>query len=140
MRKVSTLARAPQYPRDANRYIGRAIRSDGGAGWAVLLSILFWLIFYQNLPGSLDGMASKGPVSTANALDRIIKVCTLAMSVYVIAPRWSLTRSLAKNINAGAVAFMVLAPLSAVWSIEPAATMLRFISLASIILVCFAIS
>lgn len=133
-------AAAPQYPRGANRYVGATVRQVGGVGGLVLLSILFWLIFYQNLPGSLDGMASKGPVSTANTLDRIIKVCTIAMSVYVIATRWSLMRSLAKNINAGAAAFMVLAPLSAVWSIEPAATMLRFISLASIFLVCFAIS
>lgn len=142
MRKVSGSMRtaAPQYPRGANRNVGATARKVGGAGGLVLLSILFWLIFYQNLPGSLDGMASKIAAGTANTLDRLIKICTIAMSLYVIATRWPLTRSLARTINAGAAAFMVLAPLSAVWSIEPAATLLRFVSLASIFLVCFAIS
>jgi exopolysaccharide production protein ExoQ len=118
VRKVSRSmsAGAPQYPRGAK------------------------LIFYQNLPNNLDGMASGGPVVTENILNRDIKVGMIAMSVYVLAAGWSLTRALAKNINVGAAAFLVLAPLSAVWSIEPGATMLRFISLVSIFLLCFAIS
>jgi O-antigen ligase len=133
-------AGVPQYARSANRNVGVTARRVEGVGSLVLLSILFWLIIYQNLPLSLEGMASKGPISTANTVDRITKICMIAVSVYVIATRWSLTRSLAKDINAGVAAFVVLVPLSAVWSIEPAATMLRFVSLASILLLCFAIS
>jgi exopolysaccharide production protein ExoQ len=141
MRKVSGSMRAavPQYPRSANRSVGATVRRVGGLGGLVLLSILFWLIFYQNLPSTLDGMASQGPAGEANLLDRIIKVSMIAVSAYVIATRWLLARSLAKNINVGAAAFLVLALLSAVWSIDPTATLLRFISLASIVLVCFAI-
>jgi exopolysaccharide production protein ExoQ len=141
MRKVSGSMRAavPQYPRGANRSVGATVRRVGGVGGLVLLSILFWLIFYQNLPGTLDGMASGGGASGANDLDRAFKISMIAVSAYVIATRWLLARSLMKNINVGAAAFLVLAPLSAVWSIDPAATLLRFISLASIVLVCFAI-
>lgn len=131
---------AAQYTRGANRYVGATVRQVGGAGGLVLLSILFWLIFYQNLPNDLAGMASKGPVILANTEDRIIKVSMIAMSVYFIASRWLLTRSLATNINAGAAMFLVLAPLSAAWSIEPAATLLRYVSLVTISLVCFAIA
>jgi O-antigen ligase len=116
------------------------MRADAGGGWAIALSILFWLIFYQNLPWSLDGFAVKGPVSTANFGDRIIKIGMLAISLYVIASRWPLSRAVSKHINPGAAALMLLAPLSAVWSIEPAATLLRCTSLAAIVLTCYAIS
>ncbi len=154
MRKVpgSMRAGAPQFARGVNRGVGAAVRRTGSAGGLVLLSILFWYIFYQNLPGNfgLNEMPTGGAVSTGvaigsdvsapNTLDRIMKVCMIVMSLYVIAKHWSLTRSLAKNINVGAAAVLVLAGLSAVWSIEPQATLLRFISLASIVLICFAIS
>jgi exopolysaccharide production protein ExoQ len=142
MRKVSGSMRpaAPQYSKSTNRQVGATVRRVGGVGGLILLSLLFWLIFYQNLPDNLYGMADPGPVVTVNILDRCIKVSMILMSVYIIATRWSVTRLLAKNINVGAAAFLVLAPLSALWSIEPSATLLRFTSLACICLVCFAIA
>ncbi|MEJ0005607.1 MAG: O-antigen ligase family protein [Steroidobacteraceae bacterium] len=107
----------------------------------MLLAILFWLIFYQNLPSNFGlGGAPSDDIAAGNTIDRIIKICMLAMSVYVIATRWGLTRSVVKNTNVGAAAFLLLAALSFFWSIEPADTILRFISLASITLTCFAIS
>jgi exopolysaccharide production protein ExoQ len=137
-------AGAPQYPRAAIRSAALPVTRDAAIGWGIVLSILFWLIFYQNLPWSLDGFTSLavdkgGGGSTANIGDRIIKVCTIAISLYVIANRWSLTRALVKHINVGAAALLVLAPLSAVWSIDPTATLLRFTTLATIVLLCFAI-
>jgi exopolysaccharide production protein ExoQ len=140
-------APSPQYPRGATRSAGPAINADAGGVWVVVLSILFWLIFYQNLPWSLDGFANgfafyaeKGAVTTANNGDRVIKVCMIVVSAYVIAARWSLTRPVAKHFNAGMAAFLALAPLSALWSISPNDTLLRWVSLMSIVLVCFAIS
>jgi exopolysaccharide production protein ExoQ len=130
---------APPYARAASQYAGPAASAGGGSG-LIVLSILFWLIFYQNLPGDLDGMASHGPVVLANEADRIIKISMLAMSIYVIASRWLLARAVAQNINAGAAAFLVLAPLSAAWSLDPSATLLRYVTLLTIFLVCFAIS
>lgn len=141
-RRVSGSMRAgvPQHPRGANRRVGPTIGRVEGVGCLVLLAILYWLIFYQNLPDNMGVGVSNGPAGTANTLDRVIKICMIAMSVYVIATRWSITHSLAKNFNPGAALILMLAPLSAVWSIEPAATLLRFVSLASIFLICFAIS
>lgn len=141
MRKMSGSMRSPA-PQSANRYVRPRTARAEGVGALVMLALFYWLIFYQNLPGSLDGMSntSQGAVAVANTLDRILKVCMIAMSIYVIATRWSLTRSLAKNINPGAAAFLVLVPLSALWSIEPEATLLRFVSLAAIVLVSFAAS
>jgi len=145
----SMRAAVPQHPRSANRHVGTTTRKVGGAGSLVLLTVLFWSIFFQNLPNNfgLNEVVTTGlhkvwaapDVDSGNTLDRIIKVCMIAMSLYVIARHWSLTRSLAKNLNVGAAAVLVLAGLSAVWSIEREATLFRFISLASIVLVCFAL-
>jgi O-antigen ligase len=104
-----------------------------------LLCILFWLIFYVNLPNNLQGFAgNKGPVQTADALARFIKMGSIVLSVYLIGTRWALTRAMAKDINVGAIAFLILAPLSALWSIDRSATLLRDVSLSSIVLICFA--
>jgi O-antigen ligase len=117
------------------------IKQAGDPGNLFLLCILFWLIFYLNMPDNLGGFAgNRGPIQTANILARNIKVGMILVSLYLIARRWSVSRSLFKNFNVGAVAFLVLAPLSAVWSIDPAATILRYISLISVVLVCFAAS
>jgi O-antigen ligase len=126
-------------PRAATQYAPATANSAGGAG-LIFLSVLFWLIFYQNLPDNLNGMADHGPVMLANETDRIIKVAMLGMSLYVVASRWSLMRYLVQNINMGVAAFLGLALLSAAWSFDPSATTMRFISLITIFLVTFAIA
>jgi O-antigen ligase len=45
-----------------------------------------------------------------------------------------------KELNRGAVAFLLLAPLSAAWSIDSSATLLRCVSLTTIYLICFALT
>jgi exopolysaccharide production protein ExoQ len=135
------LARAPHLRRAAARAVAApGTREAVGGAMAVMLSILFWSIFYQNLPWSLDGFASSGPTQQSNVGDRIIKICMILISTYVIVGRWAVTRSVLKEVNVGLAALLILAPLSAAWSIEPTATLLRFTSLAAIVLTCFAIS
>jgi len=143
MPKVSGSVRAAprQYSGAVNRPVkGGAISAARVTGTVVVLAIMFWSIFYQNLAWDLAGFARHGPVSTSNLQDRIIKIVMLASSAYVIATRWSVARSLVKYTNVGAAALLVLCPLSALWSIDPAATVLRCISLIAIVLVCFAIA
>ncbi len=156
---VRMRARAPQHSPDANRHsgstIGKRVASASRGGLRlVLLSILFWSVFYQNLPSnfglnaptrgmnSVDAIAVSAPgeEDTGNTVNRVLKVAMLVMSVFVIATRWSMARALIKTTNVGFTALFVLIPLSAVWSIDPPATILRSITLASIVLVCFAIS
>ncbi len=142
-------ARVSQRPNGASPHTGTLARAIKGGLAIVMLAIIFCLIFYQNLPDSpLNAEVSATvavntatpTVSTANPVDRIIRLCRIAISVYVIASRWSLVRSVARISNPGFAAFMVLAPLSAAWSIDPAATLLRFTTFACVALVCFAIS
>jgi exopolysaccharide production protein ExoQ len=126
------------------------LAGKASAGLVILLGLLFALIFYQNLPAGFGlnapavqqtyGAEENTGVTTANSKDRFIKICMILVSLIVIGSRWSLLRSMGKHINIGFAAFMVLIPMSALWSIDSNATIMRFISLASIVLVCFAIS
>jgi len=79
------------------------------------------------------------PISTIGAIDRMSKIGMIAISCALIAARWPLARLLVKKINPGLAAFMLLIPLSAVWSIDSAATLLRFTTLIAIVLLCLAI-
>jgi O-antigen ligase len=122
----------------ASRVIGPAVRRAAGYHFLVPLLILFWFLFYQNLPEYLNGMAFK-PFSTLGTIDRILKIGTIATSCIVIAIQWPIARLLVKNVNPGLTACMVLIPLSALWSIDSSATLLRFVTLIGIVLLCLAI-
>jgi O-antigen ligase len=122
----------------ANRVIGPVVRRAAGYYFLVPLLILFWFLFYQNLPEYLNGMAFK-PFSTLGTIDRLLKLGTIAISCAVIATQWSTARRLMTEVNPGLAAFMVLIPLSAVWSIDSSATLLRFVTLIGIVLLCLAI-
>jgi O-antigen ligase len=122
----------------SGRTISRNVRETAGLVFLIPLLIFFWLVFYQNLPERLNGADFK-PFSTLGTIDRILKIGSIAVSCAVIATRWSIARQFFKSINPGLAACMVLIPLSALWSIDSAATLLRFTTLASIVLVCLAI-
>jgi exopolysaccharide production protein ExoQ len=110
-------------------------------GFFILLAFLFWLIFVQNLPANLSGMAAKyegHAFGAANVSDRIIKITMLVASGYIIAIRVSLVRALGRFQNPGLMAFIALAVLSTLWSIDTSATILRLVSLFAEYLVCFA--
>lgn len=143
----SRVTNTPRGSGQVSRKVGAAIRSVKGGGTLVFLAILFFGLFYQNLPAEpLNQVGSElasgaSPTEYAgNTLFRIMRLCMIAVSVFVISTRWSLVRSLGRFINPGFAAFMILAPLSAVWSFDRAATLLRFTSFACVVLVCFAIS
>jgi O-antigen ligase len=153
LRKPQGAVRAPvAQPGAIPRGIGPVMSKAGGSS-LTLLVILFWIIVYQNLPENPLNDPSAGHAAvvavdptpaaggdTGNTVFRIIRVAMLAISIYVIGSRWSLVRSLAKTTNPGFVAFMLLAPLSTIWSISPSDTLLRYTTFACIVLVCFGIS
>lgn len=120
-------------------------KAAAGGASLVILAILFWLIFYQNLPGhplnSIDpNEFNDTPIEKANVTDRIVKLFMLAFGFATVVSKFTLSRNLVKNGNLGLMMFIVLAPLSALWSIDSNATLLRFTTMASIIVTCFAIT
>jgi exopolysaccharide production protein ExoQ len=148
-------ARMPQQRRGVNQLarpaIGKKLSfSKAGGASLVMLAILFFYIFYQNLPSNFglneplvvqDVATPAGGESTGNTQDRIFKVLMLVVGISVIATNLALVKSLMKrSMNVGFMAFMVLIPLSAIWSYDRNATLLRFVSLASVVMVCLGIS
>jgi O-antigen ligase len=134
-------------PLRASRTIGPSTRKATNPGTTIVLSILFWLIYYQSLPGNFGLNAEPGAVlgemgglGTANWVDRIIRLGMLGICLGIIGSRWSLARSLLKTINPGLAAFMLVAPLSIAWSVDPSATLFRYMTLATMVLLCFAIA
>src|SRR6185369_3496894 len=136
---VSRRAAAPTQPATAGRARPSKVRAAAGGALFMLLAALFWYVFYQNLPGNPLNGAPPGGSDSGAAVDRTVKIITILVSLAVIVSRWSSTRLLLKNINPGLVAFMVVIPLSTVWSISPNDTLLRSVTLGSIVLVCLAI-
>jgi exopolysaccharide production protein ExoQ len=106
----------------------------------LLLMLFFWLIFYQGLPSSLNGYASNEAFGDPNQTDRIIKISMIAVSCYFIVARWRLARTLGTYLNPGLLGFVILAVLSVLWSIDAHATLMRFISLAAVLLMGFAVA
>lgn len=129
--------RAPTEHRSAAARRGIGSTARKAAAYVPLL-VFFWLIFYQTVPGTLNGMPFK-PFDTQGLPDRLIKIGMIVISLSVMAARWSISRQLLKNMNPGLAAFTVLTALSALWSIDSAATTLRFITLLGIVLLCLAI-
>jgi exopolysaccharide production protein ExoQ len=141
IREVPKLTRAPVPHRSlpASRVMGPAVRKAAGYVFLVPLLILLWFVFYQNLPEDLNGTFAFKPFSTLGTIDRILKIGTIVISCAVIAAGWPHARLLVKNVNPGLAAIMVLIPLSAVWSLDSAATLLRFTTLIGLVLLCLAI-
>lgn len=133
----------------ASRPIARTIK---GGGVLVLMAVLFAVLFWQNLPsdplnppGAGLATAPGAPlaayeVNTANQVDRTLRLLMIAISLSIFGTRWMLLRSLAKTVNRGLVAFLALALFSAAWSIDSSATLLRFTTLTTVVMVCLAVA
>lgn len=132
-------AQPAQPARPARRAIGATISRVAGQSYLPLLVTLLYLLFYANLPDELNGYSYK-PFTTAGTIDRIVKVLAIAVSLAVIASRWTFVRVLVRNMNFGLVACMVLIPMSAIWSYDRNATLLRFTTMLGLVLLCIAIT
>jgi exopolysaccharide production protein ExoQ len=118
---------------------GTAVKWIPDAGYSLLLSGLFWLIILMLVPTDLNNPS--GDVQnfgTPNPLTRLAKIALLALSAFVILRRARLATQLLRELNPFLIGFMVLLPLSTLWSISPADTVARFTSLLTLLLVCFA--
>src|SRR5262245_58690341 len=116
--------------RSTGRITGKSVRTLAGGGILVVLTLLFWLVFYQTLPDNpltptaaelaqaqqaaqaAAAQSYQAPTGgTGNTGDRIIKICMILISAAVIAARWPIARQALRNVNLGLVAFMVLIPM-----------------------------
>jgi exopolysaccharide production protein ExoQ len=104
------------------------------AGWITLLSVtVSWSIFTPLEERNLEGAYG------SNSLARIIKLTLLAWGIIVALRQWTALRELLRELNGFFVAFLVLVPLSYLWSISPGDTLARFVSILSIVSVWLAV-
>jgi exopolysaccharide production protein ExoQ len=109
--------------------------------YAVFLALMLWiLVVYVSIPGNiLVPPQAKGlDDMTANPLSRSIKLTLIGVSCIFIMWKASLSWLLVRWLNVFFLLFLVLVPVSVLWSIDPGATSARFISLMSMVLVSFA--
>jgi exopolysaccharide production protein ExoQ len=112
----------------------------GDRGISLLLAMLVGtLIIYLTIPGYLFSHADPNAIDmAANPVSRVIKLLMLGISGVVVVRRKSLSWLLLRYVNAFFLVFLVLVPLSYLWSISPGDTLARFISILSVVCVCMA--
>ena len=117
--------------------------AESGRG-SLVTAILVWImIVYLTVPlhyfqGDLAGSTNEDGMAGSNPLSRIIKIGLLLVSGGIIAWKSRIAILEMKILNRGFQFFLILVPLSAIWSIDSAATLNRYVSLLSIVFVCVA--
>jgi O-antigen ligase len=115
--------------------------------YSLLFAGLLWvLILYSAIPLDIFNtntntdptVMSELQMAVPNPVSRAIKLSLLAIAMMMILWRRSVAMKLLKTLNPMFRVFMVLAPLSLVWSIDPGATFARYVTLFSMVTVCFA--
>ena len=116
------------------------VPDSGGSLYATLM--VWVLIVYLVVPvGYLTGDMNAGNelgMAGPNPLLRTFKLGLLALSTLIVVWRGRLAWVQMRSLNPFFSAFLVLVPLSVLWSVNPSATLNRYVSLLSIVMVCLA--
>lgn len=117
-----------------------ARRPERRASPASLTVGLVWLlIIYLTVPLNIFSPPTlAGNFMAANSASRVIKLAFLAIAGVLVLSRLAGFRPVARRLNVFFIAFLVLVPASALWSISQSDTVARFASLLSIVAVCAA--
>jgi exopolysaccharide production protein ExoQ len=113
------------------------------SGGSIFATLMVWvLIVYLVVPigyfsGDMSGGNDTG-MAGPNALLRTFKLGLLASSTVVLLWRSGFAWLEMKSLNPFFSLFLVLVPLSVLWSADPSATLNRYVSLISIVTVCLA--
>jgi exopolysaccharide production protein ExoQ len=110
---------------------------------SLVATLMVWvLIVYLSVPiqyfsGDMD-LTGEMSMSVPHPMARATKLGLLALSTVILLWRNRLAWFELRSLNPFFSVFMALVPLSVLWSIDPSATMNRYVSLLSIVSVCFA--
>ena len=114
------------------------VRDERGS---LLLAAMVWLLVaYLVIPSSYYSgqQIDFADMAEPNPTSRAIKLALLGLSSIIVIWRGSLGWLVIRRLNPFFTAFLALVPVSVVWSIAPTETLARYVSLVSIVLVCFA--
>lgn len=136
---IRTPARAQRMPGRPAHAASRAPKRGGSwlltaAGWILLLTVtISWDVFTPIAERQAAGAYG------SNAFARTIKLLLLACGVMIALRQWAALRELLRKLNPFFIGFLILVPASYLWSISPADTMARFVSIITIVLVWVAV-
>jgi exopolysaccharide production protein ExoQ len=103
-------------------------------GWVLLVSMTVpWTVFTPPTERIFDGTYG------TNLSARIIKLALLGISVVIFLRHWAALLALLRSVNRFFMVFLVLVPVSVLWSISSDDTMARFITILSVVCVWCAI-
>lgn len=133
-------AGTPKPPkREPQKAMSGPPRDSKVMSWLVFLMFgtLIALFIPPDLTHPMGDLKEFGAPSVAL---RTTKLTLLFLSLIVIFNRFRLAQSLAKQVNGFFMSIMILIPVSIIWSIDQSATQARFVSLLTVVLVCFAVA
>jgi O-antigen ligase len=136
LRSITGSKRPPQAPPPVN---ARASAPDMRG--SLIATLMIWVLILslavpiQYFSGDLQLVGDAG-MGVPHPLARAVKLGLLMLSVVVVLWRSSLAWLEVRSVNPFFWVFMALVPLSAIWSVDPGATLNRFVSLLSIVSVC----
>jgi exopolysaccharide production protein ExoQ len=113
--------------------------SQGGliAALLVWVLIIYLVVPIQYLSGDVN-LTTDASMAGANPLARTIKLGLLAFSTLIVLSKSRLALMEMRALNRGFLFFLVLVPLSVLWSIDPGATINRYVSILSMVDVALA--
>jgi exopolysaccharide production protein ExoQ len=105
---------------------------------ALAAALAWFLIVILVVPQGFDFRGEHGMPSSGDAISRFIWLFLQGGSALLVFRRFARAKAFAKWVNPFLWAFVGLATVSIVWSIEPGVTIKRVLRLATILLVCVA--
>ena len=110
---------------------------------SLFIAVLVWvMIAYLVIPAPYlrgeTSLVADTAMSAANPLARGIKLALLILSAVIVLWRSKLALLMLRSVNPFFLVFLVLVPLSVLWSIEPTATSARYVNILSMVSVCLA--
>lgn len=126
----------PQSTAENQRWVPDA-RGSLFVACLVWVLIIYLVVPLQYLKGETSLVTDEG-MGAANPLSRTIKLGLLIFSTVIVLWRARLAWFQMRSVNSFFLGFLVLVPLSALWSIESSATINRFVSVLSTVDVCLA--
>ncbi|MFZ0499601.1 MAG: O-antigen ligase family protein [Steroidobacteraceae bacterium] len=108
---------------------------------SVTATVLAWVfLVYMTVPWNIfDDQSSMASGYQVNPLARMLKLAMLALGFLLVIRQWAKFIQLLRHLNKGFLAFLIVVPLSYFWSISPADTLARYISIVTEVFVCSAI-
>lgn len=142
----SRLRAAPSRGAAARQHGSSGDETDNRLSW--LLGAIFWLLLnllvvrYDWLDtgpsGTVKYDVAVGQAFAPNQMVRIFKLSLLVIGTILVLRKFVLAKRVLSELNPAFIAFFALVPLSAAWSISPSDTLARFVSILSVVQICWA--